>query len=110
MNVCAHGDRSGWSFEVEIAQRECPAADVLLDLPVRDCLAPLFLRLISGFEREGLVSLRTCVSAGRIGELQSVYAVLVREKVINAFLLHQSTHETEIGFAILNTVLSLAIV
>lgn len=99
-----HGEQRGLGLlEIEIVQRVSARLDLHFHHPLGNHLAlgGAFLQFLEG--HLGVVGERV-MSADGIGQNQGVFAVLVLEEIIDAFLLHQAADEIEIRLAVLDAV------
>jgi hypothetical protein len=95
-------------LKVKSVQADDPRLDLLFDSPIEE----IFLvrpRLGQISVRDLLVTGKNRVRAFRVGQHKRVLAIIVLEKIVNSFLLHESAHEIEIALAVLNAVIPRAI-
>src|SRR3984957_5462502 len=89
--------------EIEIVQGTGDGLRLLFHRPIGDDL-PAWGALFRFVESNLLVTGIGAVRADGVGQNERVLAFLVLEKVVNAFLFHQSADEIEIRLAILDTI------
>ncbi len=108
--LAAHVHQVGTRLlEVEVVHHVGAGTNLLGDLPLVDHFLEGVEIAVGGEVADLRVARQGFVRADVVRQHQRVLVPVVREVVVDAFVLHQAAHEGEVGFLVLDAVLPLAV-